>query len=366
MSEADRSSYPRAMPTSPHNQLLPSLPSPARMQVARFRGALDWMIAHPKWEDHLVCSLNELGFKGQRQGINQRSALRALPIEQKQELLRHGLEQGLPTPSFAEAKRLARNWGVTQYRARSDFGRPSQTEWLALQKKVLIRICARYEQYKESQSELFSQYQHLPVEGALAHCSSPSQREDACQEARLALLESIDRIEPNAHFEAYARQWIKRRILNFLMQERVPVKAPINLISKSFRGKAGASPILKKAIREGTVQLDNPLHANELLGDSLTSEPCRSPQRAAMRSDEIDRLNQALSALTPKQREVVERRFGLGDTPSCQSLSQIAAGAGISRQQIFQREKRALQALKSKLLQLEPELQFEPAGASGY
>lgn len=341
-------------------------PSSAAHQVARFRAGLDWMLAHPLWEESLACISQELGFKGQRQGISQRSALRSLPLEQKQALLRHALQRELPTPSHAEAKRLARLWGATRYQGRSDFGRPSNPEWQALQQAVLIRICARYEQYKESQSQLFCQFQNLASEGARAHCSAPSLAEDACQEARLALLEAIDRIEPSENFAAYACQWIKRRVRNFAMEQRLPVKAPLNLISQSFRGQPGANPILEKAIREGTLQLDSPTPSAGELDPNLASEPESSPQQVAMRSDEGDQLRQALSKLTAKQREVVDSRFGLGDSPHCQSLAQIAQRAGISRQQIFQREKRALLALRSHLAELESERSLEPAGSRGY
>lgn len=122
--------------------------SQAPLRLARFRGALDWMLAHPLWEDHFACSLEDLGFKGQRQGIAQRTALRSLAIERKQALVRHALEQGLPAPSHSEAIRLARNWGLTQYRGRSDFGRPSLKQWQALLQSVMIRIAASYEKYK--------------------------------------------------------------------------------------------------------------------------------------------------------------------------------------------------------------------------
>lgn len=317
---------------------------------------MDWMIAHPKWEDHFACSLSDLGLRGQRQGINLRSALRSLPIEQKQELIRHALECGLPAPSHSEAKRIARNWGITQHEARADFSPPSRKQWNALQQLISIRITARYEQYKTAQSKLFSMHAELPIEGALSVCNNPCQREDACQEARLALLEAIDRIEPNECFEAYARQWIKRRVRNFLMKERIPVQAPINLISKSFRGGNGAHPILEKAIREGTVQLDNTPSGHS----EIAADPIYSPQARAMASDESGLITNALSLLTEKQREVVELRFGLGKASESQSLAQIAAQTGISRQQVFQREKRAMQILKTSLIQL----QLERAGAT--
>ncbi len=341
-------------------------PQTAAMQIVRFRGALDWMLAHPDWEDCLACSLNELGLKGQRQGINLRSALRALPIEQKQELVRHALEQGLPRIGLQDAKRFARHWGVTQYRSRHDFAPPSHKQWSSLQQQALLRVSARYESYKKAQRELFSTFQQLPLHCALSNCRNPSQREDACQEARLALLEAIDRIDPNENFEAYARQWIKRRILNFLMKERIPVKAPINLISKTFRESHETNSTLERAIREGTVSLDDSSRTEAQLDPELSTEADHAPDEVACASDESAIVSYALNGLTAKQREVVELRFGLGEAADSQTLAQIAQRTGISRQQVFQREKRALQALRTSLGQIEPERRTASPRASSY
>lgn len=324
------------------------------------------MLTHPSWEDCLVCSLNELGFKGKRQGINQRNALRTLPIEQKQEIARHALGLGLPRPSHDEAKRFAKHWGVTQYRGRSDFSPPSEKQWRSLQQRALVGIATRYERYKKAQSSLFSDHHALPVESALSICKKPSHREDACQEARLALLEAIDRIDPCENFEAYARTWIKRRVTNFLMQERLPLKAPINLLSKSFRGESGSNPTLEKAIREGTVRLDDPLCDSAGFDPSLSTEKEEAPNESATAADDAALVAYALSHLTDKQRQVVELRFGLGDEKDGQSLAEVAQKTGISRQQVFQREKRALKVLKGNLAPLLAERSSAPDDAGDY
>ncbi|EDY80961.1 RNA polymerase sigma factor, sigma-70 family [Verrucomicrobiia bacterium DG1235] len=324
------------------------------------------MLAHPLWEDSFTCSLSELELKGQRQGITQTKALRSLPIEHKTSLIRHALANGLPSPSHAEAKRLARLWGITRYRARPDFQRPSIRQWNALARAVSLRLATRHQLYKEAQSALYSAHQGLPLACSLAACRKPSLREDACQEARLALLEAIDRIDPEQPFEAYARQRIKRRIQNYIMKEAVPVKAPINLISKTFRSQPDGNLLLEKAIRDGVVRLDDTHAGGPMLARELHCDSDLAPDQIAVSADESAKVAEALLQLTDKQREVIELRFGLNDSATPQSLSQIAQHTGISRQQVFQREKRALQKLSSALAELQNERTTIATRAGGY
>lgn len=347
------------MPTARSKQKIKhdSVPRIHILQVMRFRGALDWLLALPRWEDAFALSASELELPGKRQGISRTAALRSLRIEHKFSLLKHALAGGLETPSHREALALARKLGITAYQSRPDFERPSSKDWQRLAKLVQTRLSSLYSSYKDAQGELYNHFQRLPESLAHEVCSNLGLLDDAKQEARLALLDAIDHISDQGCFESYARQWIKRRIQNTMMRSKLPVSAPINLISKTLRQMDGANAVLAKALRDGTVVLDNT--ASE---DTLA--PCSSIERYPDPAEEAEsfdiRLNiqLALHSLTDKQREVVALRFGFDPGGSSLSLSEIAMRTGISRQQVHQREKRALQKLAAILREPARELQY--------
>ena len=330
--------------------------------VARYRAALDWMLTVPEWEGPFALAISQLGYKGKRQGINFRNAALALPLEAKSHVVRHALKEDLARPQRPEAIRLLRHWGDTAHRPDPASARLGSYAWTNARRRLALRISSRHLDYKASQQRLYAAYAHVAADEARQHCRLPSRRDDALQEGRLALLQAIDKIEPDGSFEAYARQWIRRRIRNFVMQQLAPVSTPINLVSRSLsaasRSCDPADPRLieiARWIRTGARPLDV-LDSSDptTLGDSdLPALPCDN----ADQSDRIRALTEAVNSLTPKQKEVIALRFGVGEAaPTARSLAEVAAATGISRQQVHQRERRALAKLADELAYLASEL----------
>lgn len=330
----------------------------AALQIVRFRAMMDWALALPQWEDEICIALHELQIRAGRQGVSQATALRSLPIEQKFRITRRILSNEVVQPNFDQSKRLARLAGIEFTIANRSFDKSSTKQWAEFRKKLKLRINARYEQYKTGQNELFAYYYYLPDRCCSKRIGESRLRDDASQEARLALLEAIDRIDPEENFESYARHWIERRVQNFTMRERTPVKAPINLISRTLRSQDEGCRELALTLKEGALRLDAP-QQTESVDSNLRSPEADSPESLAIRGDEIQAVAEALSQLTPKQREVIECRFGLGEDPRGLSLAQVAQRTGISRQQVFQREKRALHKLHQLLAPIHAERSVE-------
>lgn len=335
-------------------------PSPTRalpLQVQRFRAVLEWLISVPRWEDSLALAAAELELPGRRQGINRTAALRSMRIEQKYTLLRYALANGLETPSHLEARTLATQLGITTYKSRTDFERPSARQWQDLARRTQLKLSQLYSNYKDAQSELYSHYQKLPEIVTRHLCRSSVLVDDLLQEARLALLDAIDHINGENNFESYARHWMKRRIQNFMMQSKLPVSAPINLISKTLRRAEGGNRALEKAMREGTLTLDDQALEHACESDSSNSRE-KTPALDSEIKDLQTTVHAALFELTEKQREVIELRFGFDSQRSSLSLSEVATYTGISRQQVHQRERRALQRLAEILKAPVSELEF--------
>ncbi|MBK1877836.1 sigma-70 family RNA polymerase sigma factor [Pelagicoccus mobilis] len=317
------------------------------LSIARFRSALDWTLALPTWQTAIVHSLAHFDIAAGRQGVSQATALRSLPIERKYQVIRHLIASSPPTLGYAETNRLARLCGYTSHSPNPSLNRLGDKRWEQFCSSVRLRLSARYEQYKSSQNELFAHHYSLPARCVARICSQSSLQEDALQEARLALLDAIDRIDPEENFASYARHWVERRVKNFLMREQFPVTAPINEISKTLRSDT-PNPNLTHATQSKTIRLDQPSPPADASPEPHTRSASH-PNHLATISDECDAITSALSELTEKQREVIQHRFGLGDSSAPLSLAQVAQQTGISRQQVFQREKRALQRLRELL-----------------
>ena len=331
----------------------------AALLISRFRAAMDWMITHPDWEGSIALSISQLGLKGKRQGISFRAAALSLPLESKYEVIRDALRTNLPPPTRVESKRLATLWGDASFKAPRSSNKLGARQWNNLKSKLLLRASSRYSEYKKAQNLLYSTYTSRVDQIARTFCSNPSKLDDALQEGRIALLQSIDKIAVDQNFLSYASHWIKRRIRNFLIKEKLPVKAPINLISESLK-KMNANEAPKDAsvvrvlnfLLNGSVQLDAIGSENPLLGEAFsdTSFACKSSQ------DDLAHIESAVNQLTEKQQAVVRLRYGLSASGKFASLAEIARVTGISRQQVSQRERRALRQLATILNPLRSEL----------
>lgn len=335
----------------------------AALVVTQFRTALDWMLTHPDWEGAIALAISKLGYKGQRQGISFRQAALSLPLEQKCDAIRHILKGDfIERPSRSDAKMLTRLWAETSLKTNAGRVRLSSKEWNLLCGRLALRISTKYSEYKRAQNLLYVSYAYLADQTARISCKDHSRRGDAVQEGRIALLQAIDKIDTDKAFEAYARQWVKRRIHNFIMRERIPVKAPINLISESLREISSeyktserSKTLVMNCLRDGIVWLDSESVSEIETGEALRENPENTPNRQAEQRDDQLALANAIEELTQKQREVLTMRFGLEDESGTASLAEVAAVTGISRQQVFQREKRAMAKLKDNLHGLQKE-----------
>jgi RNA polymerase sigma factor (sigma-70 family) len=317
----------------------------ARKIIASARARLEWVLRIPELETLLVEGMQELEMPSQRQGIGFRGAIEVLAIEHKFNLVRWTLPRLRRRFPAQYLPRLARDWhldcpGVTELDESL-----TQRQWEELSESLGAVLSKEQRRYKRAQAVLFHQHQRivdLVVRRSVFHVA---RKDDGRQEGALALLAAIDRIEDSgASFEAYAHQWISRAVRNFLLKERLPVYAPVNLVSKALREKA---PGLPGGLLEPPLPLDAP-GPDGAPTMQIEDDTAPGPASDAERSDLRDQLRAGLVRLTPKQREVVELRYGLGRHPAM-TIQEIARRVGITHQQVSMREKRALESLSGHL-----------------
>ena len=334
----------------------------AALMIARYRNSLDCTLGLPEWQDGIAKLVIELDLPTGRQGISSMQALLTLPLESKQELVDRLFKDPPARLKSPSVRAIVRAWGITRFSIKS--ASLPLSKWNDLRRRLTISQATSYRSYKNSQAFLYSAYDYIPNQATKELCRSPSRHEDCQQEGALGLLQAIDRIKPGKPFASYAFFWARRRIRNHLMTSHLPVSAPINLVSK-FSGadsqqteSPSANPLLAQSIaclQQPHIEFTDDL-AKESLDLEETDENKYSPLKTAMRSDLAAAVGLALNQLTPKQREVLAFRFGVLNRDAIDSLQGIAKMTGISRQQVSQREKRALTQLQRIFSPLRHEL----------
>lgn len=161
----------------------------------------------------------------------------------------------------------------------------------------------------------------------------------------LGLIEAAKRYDPSeeVRFSTYALFWIRQAMERYSLGEGAYVPA------WAFRSdRAEIREAVEKA--QKVLSLDAPLEeeSKSTLGDLLPSS-YPLPEERALERVMVERVRQALlEGLTPRQRLIVEKRYGLdGNEPA--SFVDIAAELGVSHQAVHQTEKIALRKLRESL-----------------
>jgi RNA polymerase primary sigma factor len=198
---------------------------------------------------------------------------------------------------------------------------------------------------------------------------------DLINEGNIGLMNAIEKydVDRGYHFISYAVWWIKQAILKAICEKSRTVRLPLNRanellqIQKAQRvlmHDSGDEPSLEEignmtrmdpklvgdllSISKEMVSLDAPVFgdpSNSTVGDFIedgyhTADDYVFEQ--ALRDD----INEALAALSAKEREIVEMRYGLnGAIPM--SLKEIGELYNLTKERIRQIEKKAIERMKN-------------------
>jgi RNA polymerase primary sigma factor len=197
---------------------------------------------------------------------------------------------------------------------------------------------------------------------------------DLIQEGNRGLMRAVDKFEHRLGFKfgTYATWWIRQGITRALADHARTVRVPCHQVGtlaamERVRGELvaqhGREPTLEeiaanlgvttddarslRAVARNPVSLQEPLggDAERALGDLLDDRTAVNPGQTADHNLLRERIGEVLRSLTPREREVIELRFGLRDGQP-RTLDEVARCYGITRERIRQIEARGLIKLR--------------------
>jgi RNA polymerase primary sigma factor len=182
----------------------------------------------------------------------------------------------------------------------------------------------------------------------------------------------------------YATWWIRQAITRALADQGRTIRLPVHVaeqvrrVQRSRRQLAQGlnrdpsldeiaddsgfpQPRVRQLLEliEDPISLETPVGDGEsLYGDLIEDVHTERPETATAERLQAAELGEALDQLTPRLRDVLERRFGLTGTPQ-QTLEEVGRDLGITRERVRQLESRALRELRTVAPDLHLYLQSE-------
>lgn len=200
--------------------------------------------------------------------------------------------------------------------------------------------------------------------------------EDLIQEGTLGLIHAVDKYDYKRgfRFSTYATHWIRQALGRAVENQGRTIRLPSHAIESLGKIKRTREMLATKLNRTPTpgeiakevgmpldkvetlleaetpepMSLDAPAgESTTRLGDLLPAEDATAPSSGVFRRALRDEITRALTALTPREREVLQLRYGLTqDAEAPMTLEQVGKALHLSRERARQIEAGALQKLR--------------------